>query len=250
MKPIMISLSFVLRATAMEIRQPLLRNEPMMFRKVAGVFMVLLVCGCSKQTTESEPQIEIDQNQPLESINGIQIDNGVIRGSGYTDTLGTEYNFRSIPITITNQSTIPMHVQLAFSKEYDYPVGYGDEKFRVIPLPKEWAQNQTTDSKLARLWEDFENHMNNPVISETVEPGGKLLLGIGTLYPLPAETWWIVPDALFVQSDRGNLPECDWLVKGDSSSTPGMALSLKLRHNQSCKLIPCGLISFPDSEID
>jgi hypothetical protein len=82
------------------------------------------------------------------SKSGLLFDKGAKRGSRYIDSLGTDYSLRYVPIFITNDRTIPIHLQLAFSKEYDYSVAYGDGKFKVIPLPKEWAMDGALGLKL------------------------------------------------------------------------------------------------------
>ena len=37
------------------------------------------------------------------------------------------------------RSTVPIHFQLDFLKEYNYPQVNSDEKYKLIILPKEWA---------------------------------------------------------------------------------------------------------------
>ena len=218
----------------------------MKLRTIVGLLIVLMGCSCFQRTTKGELQIEKGSIQHLGSKSGLLIDHGVYRGSGYTDLLGTNYNLRVNPITITNDSTIPIHVQITFSKEYDYPIAYGDEKFKVIPLPKEWAQNRTTDSMFDSMFEKLPNYIDKPVLNETVEPGEKINLAIGTLYPIPGDNWSVVPNELFAHSDGGIFPTCDWLMKEDPSSNPEIALGLKLVFTQSCIIIPCGQISYPE----
>ncbi len=223
----------------------------MKFTTVVGLLIVLIVCSCAQQTTKGVEKIEDGPSQHPRSSSGLMIEHGGYRGTGYTDSLGANYNLRYSPITITNDNTVPIQVQLEFERDYDYPAGYGDEKFRVFPLPKEWAQDGTTDRMFDRMWEDFENHIDKPFLNETIEPGEQLVFAIGTLYPLPAESWWITPNKLFAHSDGELPPTCDWLVKADQSSIPiatgiELELRLKLDHDQSCKLIPCGRISYPE----
>ena len=104
----------------------MIMDRRMIFRTIFGLLIVLIVCSCFQQTS-------ID-GLPIESR--LRIENGINRGVSYTDSLGTRYNLRYIPITITNDSTFPIHIQIAFSNEYDYPTAYGDEKFKVFSFPK------------------------------------------------------------------------------------------------------------------
>lgn len=175
---------------------------------------------------------------------GLLIDNGINRGINYTDSLGTNYNLRYIPITITNDSTIPIHFQLVFSKDYDYPIAFGDQKFKVIPLPKEWGLNgvEITDS----MFNELKNYIAKPLLNKTLEPGEKRVIAIGTLYPRPPKFRGILPNALFAHTDKGIFPTCDWLMNEDPSSNPQIALGLKLNFGESCMVIPCGQISYPE----
>ena len=220
----------------------------MIFRTIVGLLIVLIGCSGNQQTSKGEPQIENDPNQHFESKSGLLIDNGINRGTGYTDSLGTDYNLRYMPITISNDSTIPIHLQIAFSKEYDYPSAFSDEQFKVIPLPKEWTDTiLPTDGMIAEL----KNYIDKPSVNKTLEPGAEFVLAIGTQY-LPTGVG-IVPNVLFAQSDSDNFQACDNLMNLDISTNPQLALGLKLdiyltrhRYPSACILIPCGQISYPE----
>ena len=175
---------------------------------------------------------------------GIQIEHGGYRGTGYTDSLGREYNLRNNPITITNDSSVSMHVQIAFQEEYDYTDDMGDEKFRVIPLPKEWAREGTTDSMFEVMWLTFENHLDRPILSDTIEPGERFVFALGTLYPKPAEPWWVVPNELFAHTDLNTYPDCNWRMEKDPRSNSEINLGLKLLLGEGCRIIPCGRITY------
>jgi len=108
----------------------------MKFRTIAGLLIVLIVCSCFQQTSKGGLQIENGPKQHPGSQSGLLIENDPNRGVSYTDSLGAKYNVRYIPITITNDSIIPIHLQIAFSKEYDYPIALGAEKFKVFLIPK------------------------------------------------------------------------------------------------------------------
>ena len=179
------------------------------------------------------------------SKSGLLFEKGPNRGSGYIDSLGTDYSLRYIPIFITNDSTIPIHVQLAFSKEYDYSVAYGDVKFKVIPLPKEWARNGTTDSMFDSMFDKLPNYIDKPLINETIKPGEKIGLGIGTLVIRPREIS-INLNAPFAHTEEGIFQTCDWKMNEDPTSNPEIALGLKLVINEICTIIPCGHISYPE----
>ena len=201
----------------------------MKFRTIVGLLIVLIGCSCIQQPSNS----------------GLLIENGINRGISYTDSLGTNYSIRYIPITITNDSTIPIHLQMAFSKEYDYPIAYGNQKFKVFLMPKEWATDRgtITDSMVVEL----KIYIEKPLLNETIEPGEKYLLAIGTLYPNPAKISGVLPNLLFAQSNGDNFQSCDFLMDQDKSTNSKLALGLKLVFNESCLIIPCGKISYPEN---
>jgi len=202
----------------------------------------------NQQTSKNALQIESAPNQHLWSKSGLRIDNGINRGTGYTDSVGANYNIRNIPITITNDSIIPIHLQIAFSKEYEYPIPFSDETFKVIPMPKEWALDgvEITD----RMFNELQKYIDQPFLNKTLQPGERLVFAIGTRYRPTGRG--IVPNLLFAQSDSNNFQACDNLMNHDTSTNPQFVLGLKLdiylagqRSPISCILIPCGEISYP-----
>lgn len=207
---------------------------------------MLIVCSCTLQTSKGARHLEDGPpNQHLGSISGLSIEHGGYRGTEYRDSQGTNYNLRYNPILVTNDSTIPIHVQIAFAKEYDYPTGYDNKQFKVFPLPKEWAQDGTTDGMFDQMWQEFEYYLEKPFLNATLEPSENLVFAIGTLYPQPPEVWWVVPNELFATSNDEMFPTCDWYLYEDPISNSEIALGLKLHLDQRCIIIPCGQISYP-----
>ena len=96
------------------------------------------------------------------------------------------------------------------------------------------------------MYEKLPNYVDKPLLNETVEPGEKISLAIGTLYPITGDNWSVDLNELFAHSDGGFFPACDWLMKEDPPSNPEIALGLKLVFTQSCIIIPCGQISYPE----
>ena len=134
--------------------------------------------------------------------------------------------------------------QIAFSKDYDYPIADAGERFKVIPMPKEWALDGGEITN--RMINELKDNIDSPFLNKTIAPGEKLVLAIGTVYPRTPKICCILPNALFAHNDGGILPTCDWLVKEDPSSYPQKALSFKLNFRDSCIIIPCGQISYPE----
>jgi hypothetical protein len=197
----------------------------MVFKTLIGLLIVLIGCSSNQQTSKG----------------GLRIENGINRGTRYTDSLGTNYGITYIPITITNDSTIPMHLQIAFSNEYDFPHPDSDEKFKLIPLPKEWALDgvEITESMINEL----PKYIDKPLLNETIEPGEKIVVAIGTLRPVPTNCSPI-PNVLFTYSNSDNFKACDSLMNQDKSANSQLVLGVKLDYcGGRCIIIPCGLVS-------
>ncbi len=176
---------------------------------------------------------------------GLLIENKINRGINYTDPQGTDFSIRYIPITIINDSTIPINLQIAFSKEYNNPPPNNEEKYRLIPLPKEWALDGVgiSDSMI----DELPAYIEKPVLDETLGPGEDLVLAIGSLYPRPAKSTGVLPRTLFAQGDKTTFPDCDWLMEKDRSSDQQIPLGLKIIFGEKCMIIPCGQISYPEN---
>ena len=199
----------------------------MNFRIVLGLLIMLIACSGNQQTLKS----------------GLLIENRINRGINYTAPQGTDYSIRYIPITITNDSTISIHVQLAFSEEYSNPYPHIEEKFKLIPLPGEWALDGVDISE--NMIEELPGYIENPVLNQTITPGEKIILAIGSLYPRPAKSTGVLPRLLFAQSDTTPFPDCDRLVKEEPESNLPIPLGLKIIFGERCKIIHCGQISYP-----
>lgn len=201
----------------------------MKFNTVIGLLFMMMICSCTQHSAQS----------------GLKIDNGINRGISYTDSIGADYNLRYIPITIINDSSIPIRLHINFLKEYNYPQSDKKEKFRLILLPEEWALEGigVTESMMTEL----PNYIDKPLLNNTLEPGEKFLVVIGTLYPRPPKNSGILPNTLFTHNRRDMFTECDWLMQEDPLSSPKNTLGLKLNFGNRCMVIPCGQISYPDS---
>lgn len=215
-------------------------------RIIFGLLFSLVVCSSFMLTSNDHVLVQGSQHRLIQPPSGLLIANGVIRGSSYTDSIGETFTFRHIPITITNDTTIPINVRIEYSKEYLYPENQGPERFRVFPLPHEWARGQTPDSTLTRMHSKLSTHIEQLLITATIEPGESMGLAIGIVYPSPDELWWVVPDALFALSENGSSHSCDWLIE-DQSSVRENRLALKIRMGKGCRILPCGQFSYEDN---
>ena len=223
----------------------------MRFETTLGLLILLILCACLQQPSKSKLEIEDGPDQHSGSKSGLRIENSPNRGLNYTDTLGTKYSYRNIPITITNDNTIAIHVQIALSNEYDYPAAYGDQKFKVFLLPKEITSDKVTwDSKNYELGNNelrnfFDSGLDPPyILNETLEPGEECVITMGTLYPRLTNCG-VVPKALFLLKNKNLHPECDNLINQDVVTNAPLTLGLKLDFCRNCTILPCGQISYP-----
>ena len=223
----------------------------MTLKTIFGFLIVLLGCSGIQQASKDGRL----------TTSGLGINNGINRGVGYTDSQGNSYNLRYIPITITNDSTISMEIRITFLNEYDYPTAYGDEQFRVFTFPKEMSPDDVTFDTISyelsqnELREFLDKGLDtNYIFNVTLEPDENYVMAIGTLYPRAAKVCGVLPNALFVQSNRDLYQECGTLMNQDKSAYPkvrdSIGLGLKLGFcvnsiSPGCTLIPCGKISYP-----
>jgi len=203
----------------------------------------LIVWSCTQQPSITHLDRERGVDQHRGSAIDLHIDNRINRGADYTDAQGNKYNLRYIPVVITNDGLLPTDFQLDFLERYSYPSQHGDETFKVIPLPREWALDGVgvTDSMMQAL----PKHINNPSIKETLAPGDELVIAIGTLYPMSTKYSGVLPNTLFLNSEDGLFPACRWLTIEAQPSGPQVSLGLKLVFGDRCAIIRCGQITNP-----
>ena len=214
--------------------------------KTTLIFLIILIFfSCSQRTSKNNSTKENVGNLQFEFKSGLKIENRTNRGTSYIDSLGKNNNIRNIPITISNDTAVSIKVQIIFSKEYNYPEPHNNEKFKLIPLSKEWALDGigVTESMINEL----PSYIEKPQLNKVIEPGEKLVLSIGSVYPNPAKVTGVLPRTLFVQGDLKNFPDCDWLMEKNRSSNKRIPLGLKTIFGKKCLIIPCGTISYLDN---
>lgn len=177
-----------------------------------------------------------------QSKSGLLIENKINRGVNYTHPDGTDYSIRYIPVNFANDTTIPVHIQIKFAKQYDYPKDQQDKHFRLVPLPKPWATdgNGVTQEML----DEVAGIMANPTFEQTLQPGEQLLIAIASVYPRPARSTGVLPRILFAPIDGTTEPECDWNAEAIPTSESQSPLQLKMMFGARCRVINCGTISY------
>ncbi len=206
--------------------------------------LVLLACftRCAQVKSKSKEPLENDPKQHQGLQGSILIENDTWRGISYTDSMGSNYNLRYIPITITNDNTIPVHLQISFSKEYHYPYPDSIERFKLVTLPKEWALEGVEVTE--KMIDELAKYIDKPLLNETIKPSEKYVIAIGTLYPKPPKFSGVLPGTLVTQDKIDLYSNCDRLTDQFNSIDSGLTLGLSINSGETCKIIPCGHVSF------
>ncbi len=199
--------------------------------------LFLLICWSALVYCTQKPPNE--SGQALHT--GLQIENGINRGVNYTDSLGGTYSIRYIPITLTNDTTLSIQLQLNFETA-DYLDTNSREPFNLIPLPERWAMDgvDITD----RLLNEIPKYLQQPSVNKVLKPGEEWLMAIGTVYPRPVRFTGILPHILFTHTTAAVFSECDWDMEEIPSSCAPLALGLRLRLGGNCMVVPAGQMTY------
>lgn len=226
---------------------------PMIIRIIPGFFIVLIVCSCIQQSSYNEQQIDGNPHEHLGSKTGLKIEYGPNLGMIGEFTAG---NYIHITATITNDSTIPINIQMALSNEYDFPDTCGDNKYKIFLLPKELTPDTATIYGIIAdgLGEYLDRCLENPyVLNKTLEPNEYTVITIGVLFSGSTKCS-ALPRAVFAQSDGHNFQACDSRMNLDKSINPQLVLGVKLDFYsgkgptpKTCILYPCGQVSYPEN---
>ena len=205
----------------------------MKFGSVFSLIILMLISSCATKTNNTKSKMD----------SGLLIENRINRGINYTNLRGDDRSIRYIPITITNDTTIPIQFQLNFSKEYYNPKPYDEETFKLVPLPTEWALDgvDITENMIVKI----PNYIEDPSITKSLEPGEQFVFAIGSIYPRPARSTGVLPRTLFSLTKVEDFTSCEWLMDKEPRSNERIPLGLKVVFGDKCQVIPCGWISYP-----
>lgn len=184
---------------------------------VKNMFLLLFsiwLYSCSDNTDS-----RIKSTKPTQF--GLSIENGQRQGFQYYDSTNTEYNYRYNTITITNDTTVPIQLEIGFSEKDLNNIGYS--KVFLLPRPltpnKQQFDNSISDGlkKFLDVGTGKQEHL-----SKTLKPTEKCVLTFGVLtdikYPDPTTPY-----------------ETKLLTHKEIPS----AISCKLKINDTL-VIPCG----------
>ena len=185
--------------------------------------LLVLIClfACSdnseKRATRSEP-----------TQFGLYIENGPRQGFQYFDANKTEYSYRYCTITLTNDSVIPVKLEIYFPETSKTLIDNSNSKVFLLPrhlTPEE--QHADTEGISAELKKFLDFEIDKPVhLSKVVMPGEKCVVIFGVLtdikYPEPTTPY-----------------ETALLTSREKTA----AIALKLKINDTF-IIPCGQFSY------
>ena len=222
----------------------------MLIKYATGLLLICIFQSCTlhppKQMIRSQ-----DTNGQLQNPKvALHIKTSPNRGLNYTTISGVQRSFRYIPITLTNNNSRPIRIEMGLAAIYPYPPQYGKQEFDLILLPKEIITDEITWDSVSYELEDnmlrqfFDADLNPPYqIDERLDSGEQFAIAIGTLYPRPTSCG-VLPSILFIQDRIDRYSECDELLNPLSSWASHSTLALKLDFCQSCAVVPCGQISY------
>ncbi len=105
-------------------------------------FIMALVCVCLLGACADD---DTPKHQ-TEKYKGVYMDNSQRYGRFYKNPEGVMYSYRYVKATITNDSTIPLYVNFAFSKEDYKATPSNGRTFNVFFLPDDMTpENQIND---------------------------------------------------------------------------------------------------------
>jgi len=204
----------------------------MKLRNLIALLVVLGFCCCSGNETQVLS----------EKYFGAYIENGPRMGRIFRDSAGIRYFYCYTAATITNDSVLPMNLQIAFSKEYYQPTPINGQKFKVF------LQDTPTLSNT-----DIKATLNAPyaAFSKVIDPKGKCELHIGFLAEYSDEMNPI-PFALFSKGHKlhyRSIPDDAVSEVPVTKDQLTLLLGLGFSHtgsDRSYSIIPCGKICFSD----
>ena len=212
----------------------------------------------TEQKSKSKLPIEQEIKQLRQLNSGLAIEYGPNLGIRHIDSLGNKYFYVHSTATITNDSTIPIHLHLALSTEYEFPAFCGDGKYKVFLVPEELTPDTATlyNNILNGAHPFLNTPLDKPFVSDkTLSPGEYEVLTIGVLAPLPSNCA-AVPRAIFAPENKELYQACDPLLNKNISSRNSLEIGAKLEYyykrkfiapEDGCAIIPFGRISYPNS---
>jgi len=204
-----------------------------MLRTIVVLLIALIFCSCSQQKSIAGSKIEPSTIQRSKSKTGLKFENGVTRGIGFTDSLGSEYFIVHVTNTITNDSTIPIQLQIDLLSDFSYPISNNYVNFKIFLWPEFteppnlYSDNQSRVRVMKKRTISEWNSSNQ--FNKLLAPGEKYVVTIGTLVNTRASNICSAfAQSLLTYSERRNYSDCDWTLVEEHLTNPQLALGLQV----------------------
>jgi hypothetical protein len=142
------------------------------------LLILFLVCfsNCSDSSEKKADETDLRHS-------GLYIENGPRQGFQYFDSSGKEYNYRYYTITLTNDTTIPVRLELGFTLTEKMLSDTSNSEIFLLPrhlTPKQQQFDPGGMSKELKTFLDFEI-TNSVQLDKTIKPTEKCVLTFGVL---------------------------------------------------------------------
>jgi hypothetical protein len=127
-------------------------------------------------------------DKPTNKYFGVQIKNYGPTGSVYTDTAGKQFGFRAMSFEITNDTLVPVKLQIELPNEFVALKPFTDNKYKVFLLPGTMTRDKqydfaTNNHQVSKILEKFLNKELYPtILKKVIQPGETYLLRLGFLF--------------------------------------------------------------------
>jgi hypothetical protein len=224
----------------------------MMVRTAVLFLIAVLFCACSQQKSKADPKIEVGTKQLLESKTGLKFENEPTRGTGFTDSLGSEYGIVHIKSTITNDGTMPIHLQMALPLEYSYPAPNDSHKFKIVLWPELEEPPGLYSNSAGGVLESFtgQDLKSTNQFNQRLAPGEEYVVTMGSIFPRLPKICSAVAYSFLEYSERRNYSDCDWTLNEEHLTNPQFILGLQVgfctsgQEYETCVILTCGQITY------
>ena len=222
-----------------------LTSTPMTLKYLFGLLFVFGLYSCSDDApNEVKHEKYFGSYSDSQKGSGISIENGPRQGFQYFDSAGTEYSYRYITTTISNDSLVPIHLIISFSKEYTYLRSHNSLKSKVFLLPRELTpERQHFDNSMSKELKHFlDKDVDAPIsLDKIINPNERLVMTFGVLTEMKYGEFMRME---LISSDKQfHLNPDDSLENIVHPSEDSRTFYLGLNLVNSF-IIPCGQISF------